>query len=72
MPLMNGWEFLDALNQHKILAGTLVFIITSSVDKADKEKAKTYPDVAGFLEKPLNVKTLQQLKDHPALKIYFE
>jgi len=71
MPLMNGWEFLDALNQHKIAATILVFMITSSVDKVDKEKAKTYPLVIDLLEKPISLKILEDLKKHDALKIFF-
>ena len=72
MPLMNGWEFLDAINQHKIAARILVFMITSSVDKLDKEKAKTYPLVLDFLEKPISLKILEELKNHETLKIFFD
>ena len=72
MPLMNGWEFLDAINQHKIAARILVFMISSSVDKVDKEKAKTYPLVIDFLEKPISLKILEELKKHDTLKIFFD
>lgn len=72
MPVMNGWEFLDAINLHKIESRILVFMITSSVDNADKEKAKTYPDVIDFLEKPVSVNRLEELKKHDTLKIFFD
>ena len=72
MPSMNGWELLDALGQHKIAARILVFMITSSVDQVDKEKAKTYPLVLDFLEKPINLRILEELKKHDALKIFFD
>jgi CheY-like chemotaxis protein len=72
MPLMNGWEFLDAINQHKIAARILVFMITSSIDNADKEKAKAYPLVIDFLEKPISLKILEQLKKHDTLKMFFD
>src|SRR5664279_5216024 len=42
MPLMNGWEFLDAINLHKIKGRILVFMATSSVNNFDKEQAKKY------------------------------
>lgn len=71
MPSMNGWEFLDAISRSEIAARILVFMITSSVDKADKEKAKTYPLVIDFLEKPFNLKKLEELKKHETLKMFF-
>ncbi len=71
MPLMNGWEFLDAINLHKIEGRILVFMITSSIDKHDKEKAKEYPDVIDFLEKPISVSRLEELKKNESLKIFF-
>ena len=72
MPLMNGWEFLDAINQSKIAARILVFMVTSSVDKLDKEKAKTYPLVIDFLEKPISLKILEDLKKHDTLRTFFD
>lgn len=59
MPEMNGWEFLDALEQHSHNAE--VIVLTSSTSQVDKQKAKTYPAVIDFIEKPLNKARLASL-----------
>ena len=53
MPVMNGWEFLDALpqvenNDHQI------YVLTSSIDPSDQRKADENPFVTSMLEKPLD------------------
>ena len=56
MPELNGWEFLETFSKISALTGqrTKVYIITSSIDKNDREKAYTYPCVKGFHSKPLS------------------
>ncbi|MGI4742827.1 MAG: response regulator [Janthinobacterium lividum] len=58
MPVMDGWEFLDALTLLPIAEQTCVFILTSSIHPADREKAKHYHVVKGFLSKPLDVSSV--------------
>ncbi len=62
MPEINGWEFLDVLSQQeqKYLNKCQVFILSSSVDSLEKEKAKTYKLVRAFLHKPLDEDELAQ------------
>ncbi|EAZ79898.1 response regulator [Algoriphagus machipongonensis] len=55
MPVMNGWEFLEAyMEQHPNRKDKIV-ILSSSIDFQDRQKAKGYPVVSGFLEKPLTL-----------------
>jgi len=56
MPDLSGWEFLDLLSQQeqKYIDKCKVFILSSSVDTAEKEKAKEYKLVSAFLHKPLD------------------
>ncbi|PRX42995.1 response regulator [Salegentibacter salegens] len=60
MPEMNGWEFLDSLktkgHQHRII------ILTSSTSAVDRNKAKEYPSVIEFIEKPLNKNKFARLQ----------
>lgn len=61
MPIMNGWQFLDALyanNFEKNLANTQLYIVSSSIANSDIEKSKTYTVVKEFISKPL---TLQKI-----------
>ena len=58
MPYMNGWDFLDVVS--KDLADDEsdqvgVFILSSSVNRMDRERAKAHPLVKGYFEKPLSV-----------------
>lgn len=55
MPILSGWAFLDALTaqQDRFAGRCHVFILTSSVDPQEKERAGQYALVKGFLRKPL-------------------
>ena len=63
MPAMNGFEFLDELEKFPAhtLSGTKVIMLTSSRDPRDIERAKNYPHVAGYLNKPLNLGALHNV-----------
>ncbi len=61
MPVMNGWEFLDRFEE---LAPTIknrikIYILSSSVDKRDIEKAKANKNVVHYLIKPLTKETIR-------------
>lgn len=60
---MDGWEFLEELQMFPpfILRGCKVFILTSSIDLYDIEKAKTYSMVCDFISKPITIETLHVL-----------
>ncbi|RZJ95210.1 MAG: response regulator [Hymenobacter sp.] len=53
MPLMDGWEFLDALANVPSAQTIRVFVQTSSIQSEDQAKALNYKQVAGFFSKPL-------------------
>lgn len=54
MPVMDGWEFLDALVALPLAKQVCVFVLTSSIYPGDREKAKHYQVVKGFFSKPLD------------------
>lgn len=56
MPLMNGWQFLDALApyQEALRGSCHIYILTSSLALKDLEKSKQYELVAGLIHKPLD------------------
>ncbi|MFD2784768.1 response regulator [Hymenobacter rubripertinctus] len=56
MPLMNGWQFLDALHPYKahLLGRCFIYILTSSLALADLEKSRQYDLVAGLIHKPID------------------
>ncbi len=63
MPEMSGLELLDELMKNPIQPFEKVktFIVTSSLDDRDKQRALSYPIVSGFLIKMI---TLESLKEH--------
>lgn len=71
MPTMNGWEFLDAINQGSLDRPIFVAIVSSSVDLSDIERAKKYPQVMTYIDKPLNHNAIQMLKKHPKIAHLF-
>lgn len=66
MPVMSGWEFLDAFAQldPQFKSAFTVFIISSSVDPADHKRAAQYPDVAALIVKPLTRDLIRRLLHH--------
>ncbi|AMJ64088.1 response regulator [Hymenobacter sp. PAMC 26628] len=54
MPVMDGWEFLDAIGHLPIAKQVCVFVLTSSIHPDDVARAKDYRQVKGFFSKPLN------------------
>jgi len=64
MPVMNGWEFLEAYTNRyaAVFPATKIIIVSSSIDPVDKLKAKDYPFVIDFISKPLTVDILNKIK----------
>ena len=56
MPGMSGFDFLDELMKYdrSRLDNTAVYILSSSLDHRDMERAQSYPLVRGFRSKPLS------------------
>ncbi len=73
MPVMNGWEFLDAyIDQYgSKLKNTKVVILSSTIDPEDFARAKKYTIVAQFLSKPLSVENLLELRENDFVKFFF-
>ena len=63
MPVMNGWQLLEELKDQPIAEVIDVAIVSSSVDKRDREKAFEYAMVATYLTKPFyNIEEVKKLK----------
>ena len=66
MPTINGWEFMEkfGLFKEEIRNKLVVYIVSSSVDQRDKDKAKQNPLIKGFLSKPLTVEMIQAIEEN--------
>ncbi len=60
MPLMDGWEFLEAFQNIQVITPKMckVYMLTSSIDNEDIEKSKSYSSVYDFISKPLTAEKL--------------
>jgi CheY-like chemotaxis protein len=73
MPVMDGWTFLeDYIRKYaERLPGTRIAILSSTVNPEDFIKAQKYPIVIDFINKPLTIELIEELKTHDAFKPYF-
>jgi CheY-like chemotaxis protein len=55
MPVMDGWDFLNWFSDHKkILQKEIpIFMVSSSIDWRDIERAKGFEEVIDYVSKPL-------------------
>ncbi|CAM3608584.1 response regulator [Zobellia roscoffensis] len=63
MPIMDGFQFLEA---YKNIESTIskqipIYMVSSSVDPEDIERAKSYSSVVDYLSKPLKSNKLKSL-----------
>jgi CheY-like chemotaxis protein len=71
MPYMDGWEFLEEIEKMKVKDNIYVFMVTSSIDFNDKEKAKKYNNIINFIEKPITSRNCEMLKTLPILSQFY-
>ncbi|MDF9795800.1 CheY-like chemotaxis protein [Catalinimonas alkaloidigena] len=66
MPIVNGWEFLERLsklNKNHYFEGTAIYMLTSSSEQSDINKAKNYHLVTDYIVKPLLTEDLEAIKE---------
>ena len=63
MPIMDGWDFLEALAplEQKLIGKCHIYILTSSLDSADINCMKAYPVVSGLIQKPINSEDIESV-----------
>ncbi|GBF43900.1 two component response regulator receiver protein [Leptospira ellinghausenii] len=60
MPFMDGWQFLEAIEPllSKFPKQIQIYLVSSSVDDADTERAAKIPYVSGYIFKPFTKEKL--------------
>lgn len=71
MPVMNGWEFLDELVNFYFSNEIKIYIVSSSTDEIDMQKAKTYNNVVKFISKPIGKKDYEFILGYKNRQIPF-
>lgn len=59
MPIMNGWEFLDAYQTYDDKAR--VYMLTSSDNEADMARMKDFTCVQDYYTKPINKEKMEKI-----------
>ncbi|WP_416444752.1 response regulator [Leeuwenhoekiella sp. A16] len=63
MPVMDGWEFLEEFTKVDSPKQIVIYIVTSSIDTVDLERAKEFNIVSNYVVKPIAVKDLEGIKE---------
>jgi CheY-like chemotaxis protein len=60
MPIMDGWGFLNEfiLLRPNLKKKITIYIVSSSIDPADLQRAKSFSDVTDFIIKPITEKKI--------------
>ena len=63
MPLMNGFEFVEAFEQlpEEARKGYVLYMLSSSINENDLNRVQSYPSIKQFLNKPLTSNMLSTL-----------
>jgi CheY-like chemotaxis protein len=63
MPVFNGWEVLEQLENSdvNIKKYITIYMLSSSVDPIDMKRSQNSPLVKGLVEKPLDVPKLREI-----------
>ena len=63
MPGMNGWEFLEKYNAlpSEYKGTVILMLLSTTLNPADKERAKNVEGLKGFIPKPLSEDQVRQI-----------
>ncbi|UAB82923.1 response regulator [Zunongwangia sp. SCSIO 43204] len=65
MPVMDGWEFLEEFIKIESEKVITIYIVSSSIDPGDINKAKSYDNVSNYIVKPVTIESLKSvLQNH--------
>ncbi len=60
MPVMDGWEFIEEMQNIKsgINKQIITYIVSSSIATEDKDNSRTFKDIVGYISKPVTAEDL--------------
>lgn len=68
MPVMDGWEFLNEFIKikNKLNKKITLYVVSSSIDPRDLERAKSFNLVTDYLIKPIELKKFEKIFEKTA------
>lgn len=66
MPLVDGWDFLDSYEKlnDEVKENCGIYVLSSSINKADSDKANANKNVIGYALKPLTESIISRIVHH--------
>lgn len=64
MPILDGWGFLAEFITLPISKKITIYIVTSSINPIDINKAKTYESVSNYIIKPITRNSIVEIINH--------
>ena len=63
MPVMSGWDFLNAFSEikHKLAKVPAIYVLSSTLWPPELERISSHPMISGFISKPFKVENALQL-----------
>ncbi|MBL7852492.1 MAG: response regulator [Cyclobacteriaceae bacterium] len=63
MPVTDGWTFLEEFHNLKaqLSKEIRIYMVSSSIDPRDRNRAKNYPEVAAYMEKPISMNKFSEV-----------
>ncbi len=63
MPVLSGWDVLEKFTQmpENIKKHFTIYILTSSINKDDKDRAAANPLISAYIEKPMSIGLLNSI-----------
>ncbi|WP_276364173.1 response regulator [Daejeonella sp. H1SJ63] len=63
MPLMNGFQFVEAFEQlpSEVQSNYAIFMFSSSINENDKNRMENYPSIRRFYGKPISKDTVARM-----------
>lgn len=65
MPIMDGWQFVEAFQELKLPRKIALYMVSSSVDEADLKRSQEYPVIDDYIIKPVGRSRFEQLLSTP-------
>ncbi len=63
MPVMDGWNFIEEFSKLKpsLKKKVTIYMVSSSIDPHDIEKAKSTSGIAQYIVKPINIEQFEKI-----------
>ncbi|MBL7848984.1 MAG: response regulator [Cyclobacteriaceae bacterium] len=63
MPITDGWAFLDEFHKLKarLAKDIKIYMVSSSIDPRDQNRAKSIPEVTDYIEKPISMNQFSEV-----------